>query len=82
MVIDKYVEALSTGKLNGYGYIDSLTNAQVDILCGIASAVSKTSIIDREGLKVFSRTATETDRIFDHYIENVMLAYTDLVAAA
>ena len=53
-MLEKYMEALESGVVNGYGYISSLSDEQIDILCGIASAVTKTPISSREELKSFT----------------------------
>ena len=80
-MLDKYVDALRSGKVNGFGYIDSLSDGQIKILCQIVVAVTRSKIkaTDRDGLKYF--TLKVNSKVFDKYVKNVIKAYDELVAA-
>ena len=86
-MLDKYIEAVTSGTVNGYGYIDSLTDGQITILTGIVGAITKGKYSnDRDGLKEFtlecSQDGKDSNRkLFDRYARNVVLAADDLAVA-
>lgn len=75
-MLEKYIQALKTGTVNGYGYIDTLSAGQIEILCRIASSVSEKAIQTAFDLKTFTVNADR--KTFDRYVENMLLAYDDL----
>lgn len=75
-MLKQYIDAIISGTVNGYGYIDSLSAGQVEILCRIASVVSEKAIQNAFELKTFTVNADKD--IFNRYAENVLLAYDDL----
>lgn len=79
-MINEYIKALAEGVTNGYGYIEKLTDVQIDILCGIVNAISKIKYsVDKDGLRKFTKeNSNKNNKIFEKYIENVILATNDL----
>ena len=77
-MLEKYMRAITTGRVNGYGFIDRLTEEQIGVLCGIATAVSKKSVQTREELKDFTLNYSRANvKVFDRYVDNAVLAYNN-----
>lgn len=77
--IEKYSDALATGKVNGWGYIDGLTDGQIEILCSIITAITGKKARNKADVKDFTRSADS--KTFDRYVKNVFNAHSDLVLA-
>ncbi len=78
-MLEGYVDALSTGVASGYCCLDGISDGQIEILCRIATDVSKKSVANIDDLKVFTEEADR--KVFDKYAENVMYAYGELLDA-
>lgn len=83
--LDNYIKAVTNGLTNGYGYLDSFTTAQIDILYNIIQSIRKEPITggtNRDKVKYFTRYYSNKDSIiFVKYINNVALVYDDLLKA-
>lgn len=75
-MIKQYIEALGSGVVNGYGYIDKLPYSHIETLCKIASHITKSNIGSREDLKEFTTSASE--KLFRRYIRRVLFNYLEL----
>ena len=75
-ILDNYISAISSGTVNGYGYIDSLHEAAVEILCRIISAMTDVEASTRDDIKEFT---TGNDAFLDEYAKNAINAYGDIV---
>ena len=49
--IDKYVDAIISGRTTGYGYIETLEDKWIDILCGFAKETNEENFLNRLGVK-------------------------------
>jgi len=49
--IDKYVEAIISGRTTGYGYIETLDDKWIDILCGFAKETNEENFLNKMGIK-------------------------------
>lgn len=87
--LDEYIRALAYGRLNGYGYIDDLSDEWINKMCEIATEVDKefnlsmTGIhkdpTNREELKNWTVFVTQSNvscrEAFDLYITKVINIY-------
>lgn len=81
--LNNYFEAITSGTVNGYGLIPSLPSKCIDLLCNIASAVSKQTYKGIEGLQQFTKdTNTIGNKIFENYVKNIGYAWGDLCLLA
>ena len=78
--IEDYLEALASGRTNGYGFLESLSESQIKTLCDIANRTDKSiSCHSIKDLQEFTKEHSAiNDRIFDDYIERVIDAREDL----
>ena len=89
--VEKYIGQIINGRTNGYGMIESLSETQVTILCGIIKELTgkdfagQTSVNPAEFIKDFTLSSTQGEtadqKLFDRYVEKVAQCYTDLVEA-
>lgn len=87
--LELYWEDIKTCAVNGYGRIPALSDGQIEILCRIATGITKKHKLclpkvkykTREDLQDWTLCVTQgtiNPKVFNEYISNVAAAYDDL----
>ena len=73
----KYLNALTNGRTNGFGFIDMLNDEQIAVCCKTANKLVQEQVVSRHDLKMFTMTYTKENpdqQLFDTYITNLLKA--------
>lgn len=77
-ILDVYIKDVTSGNVNGYGYIDDIHDAAAESLCKIIFAITGYEASTKDDIKLFTKNADR--KSFDRYALNVVNAYDDMIS--